>query len=132
VIGVDTNVLVRLFVIDNAGQTEKARAFIDARTADDPAFVSLVALLEFFWVLKSSYGYPRSAIIGAVRTMLDSANVVLEHEDSVRHLVQSHAETDADVADVLISQVGVSARCRTVVTFDKNAAKRIPEMDLLS
>jgi len=51
----DTNVLVRLIVRDEPLQTASAEAFVESG-----AWVSLVALVETIWVLKSTYGLPRS------------------------------------------------------------------------
>lgn len=45
-IGVDTNVLVRYIMQDDAKQSPKATRFIEALTADAPGFVSLVSVVE--------------------------------------------------------------------------------------
>ena len=45
-IGLDTNVLVRIFAADNPKQTAIARRFMQRCSADDPAFVSAMVVVE--------------------------------------------------------------------------------------
>ncbi|WP_404402418.1 PIN domain-containing protein [Pelagibacterium halotolerans] len=131
-IGVDTNVLVRLFVLDNAEQAAKAKEFLARRTVEDPVFVSIVTLMEVMWVLKRGYGYKRDGQLAVLRAFLESANVVLEHEDAVRVIVEQYANTRADLADILIAETSREAGCTSVVTFDKPAFKVVDGMDLLT
>ena len=50
-IGLDTNVLLRLFVEDDPAQSDRARRFVDAAAADEPCIVNPVVLAEFAWTL---------------------------------------------------------------------------------
>ena len=50
-IGLDTNVLLRLFVEDDPAQSDRARRFVDAAAADEPCLVNSVVLAEFAWTL---------------------------------------------------------------------------------
>ncbi len=59
-IGLDTNVLLRLFLEDNPAQCERARSFVDAATADEPCLVNPVVLAEFAWTLARSYKKKRA------------------------------------------------------------------------
>lgn len=130
-IGVDTNVLVRLFVRDDARQVALARRLIWERTADAPAFISSLVVAELIWALSSVYGYGRREIVSVLEAILDSANVVLEHEDAVRMLVDEYASLKVDLSDVLIAQCAKTAGCETIMTLDKIAAKHISGMELL-
>ena len=60
-IGVDTNVLARLFLEDDPKQTASARRFFAARSPTDPAFISAVVIAEFIWLLTSRYRYSTDA-----------------------------------------------------------------------
>ena len=55
-IGLDTNVLVRYIMQDDAKQSPKATRLIESLTTDEPGFVSVVSVVELGWVLSSSYG----------------------------------------------------------------------------
>jgi predicted nucleic-acid-binding protein len=59
-LGIDTNVVVRLVVADDAEQTRRARKLIEqAQSREEPVLVSLLVLLESEWVLRSRYGFDR-------------------------------------------------------------------------
>lgn len=131
-IGVDTNVLLRLFVDDDPSQHERARAFFAARTADDPAFVSLVVLAELSWVLLKRFGYPQERLLDLIEMMTSSSDFELERLDLVRRTVALCRERKASVADALVAGIGVDHGCSHVVTFDRPASRRIPDMDLLT
>ena len=58
-LGLDTNVLVRLLIEDDASQTRRARKLVDTAIAEqETVLVSLPVLLETEWVLRSRYAFP--------------------------------------------------------------------------
>jgi predicted nucleic-acid-binding protein len=132
VIGVDTNVLIRLFVNDEPEQHAKANAFFGARTPDDAAFVSVATTMEFIWVLTRSYKRPQDEALGLLKIVLSSRDAVVEMADSVANAVETAFDTKGDFSDVIIAQAGRRAGCSHSVTFDRPAAERIPGMDLLA
>lgn len=127
---VDTNVLLRYVLRDDEGQFARAAAFFGTRTAQDPAFVSLVVLAEFAWVLRQRYRYSRIDILSLVGTLLETAEMVFEDETALAAAV-ADAES-GDLADHLISYSARRAGCDSTVTFDAEAARRIPSMELLA
>ena len=131
-IGIDTNVLVRVFVDEAPDQTRAALRLLNALSQDDPAFVGTIVLVELAWVLKRSYGFDDGAILAAVESLLESANIEVEHADRVQAAVSSAHEHGSDLADSLIALSAVAAGASKVMTFDRNAAKRIPGMELLA
>jgi predicted nucleic-acid-binding protein len=65
-IAIDTNVLVRILVQDPTAPTQCAVArqlVADATAAGEPLLVSLCALLETEWVLRSRYRVVRSRFV---------------------------------------------------------------------
>lgn len=122
-IGLDTNVLVRYFVRDDARQTAVATALIETLSHSRPAFVSHVALIELVWVLDRSYGVARDQIAMIVERVLQAGEVVVENSASV-HLALAAFRAGADFADALIVAVDDQAGCAETVTFDTTAAKR--------
>ena len=84
-IAVDTNVLVRLFVTDDAAQAAKARALFDAHAdEDDSVWIADVVLAELVWALDRSYGRPRADIVAVLRALAGNATVRLESAASMR------------------------------------------------
>ena len=54
-IGLDTNVVVRYLVQDEPDQSATPSKVIDALTEKDPGFLSLVSVVELYWVLRRAY-----------------------------------------------------------------------------
>lgn len=131
-IGVDTNVLARLLAEDDPKQTEAARRFLAGRTSANPAFIGIVVVVELTWLLRSRYRYSSTAVIGALEGLFMSANVAIEDEDLVKEAVYLAEQTGADIADAIIAAVAERNKCSKTVTFDKNAANRLPGMELLA
>jgi predicted nucleic-acid-binding protein len=51
--GLDTNVMVRYIMQDDAKQSAQAARLLDALSVDKPGFVTLVSVVELVWVLSS-------------------------------------------------------------------------------
>ena len=128
-IAVDTNVLLRFILRDDELQFESASRFFNGRTADEPAFVSLIVLVEFVWALRRRYGYGRAEAHSLVATLIETAEVAFEDEASLSHIV-AEAER-GDLADHLIAHCARRAGCDTTVTFDQKA-RHIAGMELLA
>lgn len=129
-IGVDTNVLVRLLV-PGEPQREQAEAFFSQRSRADPAFVSIVVVVELIWVLNRHYGYEFQQLQKAIQWLLDSDDFVVEHRDRVEWALANYTRSKIDLPDLLIARAGEEAGVLRTATFDINAAKLVPGMELL-
>lgn len=129
-IGVDTNVLVRHLTQDDPAQSRAATRFFAARTADDPAYISLVALVETVWVLRRAYGIEAAAVTRVIRGLLSVREVVVPAPDVVRRAVDDAEQAGTDLADAIIAHLAVAAGADGTVTFDRRAAE-LPAMRLL-
>ncbi len=108
---VDTNILVRFVLNDDALQTPIARKIIDGGV-----HVSLTVLLETAWLLGSRGRMTRAELNEALRTLLDVETIYFDDAESVRVALDLHAK-GADIADTLHL---VAARgSEAFVTFDK-------------
>jgi predicted nucleic-acid-binding protein len=122
-IGLDTNVLVRYLAQDDAVQSSKANALVDSLTADDPGYVTQVALIEVVWVLGSLYAAERGDIAKIVETLLRTRELVIESAETVWKALRHFASSKADFADCLIERACHDAKCEYTATFDAKAAK---------
>lgn len=129
-IGADTNVLLRLFVPVEP-QREVAAEFFEKRSPADPAFVSLLVIAEFVWVLKRRYKYDVEQIGQGIRWMLDSDDFVVEGRERVEWALAHYTRSRMDFSDLLIARSGDIAGAQRTATFDKGAAKDVPGMELL-
>jgi predicted nucleic-acid-binding protein len=123
-IGLDTNVVVRLFVDDDPKQAELARNLVAGQCSPErPGFIDRVALCELLWVLSSAHGYSRSALATVVATLLASRDIRLEDDNLVQLALEDYRATNVDFADILIGHVDIARGCEMTATFDRKAAK---------
>lgn len=128
-IGLDTNVLVRYITQDDADQSAMATELIDGFTEDEPGFVSLVVLIETYWVLRSAYKVDRAEAAKLISTLTEAEEIVVQERDAVRSALGT-LDDSSDLADALIGVLGRSAGCSHTATFDRRAAA-LPGMSLL-
>lgn len=131
-IGVDTNVLLRLLVDDDSGQCAASRAFFAGRTARNPAFVSAVTLAELVWLLKRRFHYDAESVLATLRAMSQSREFRFEHGEKLGEFLERQDVTAWDLPDALIAWSCEAAKCRSTMTFDQRSARLLPSMDLLS
>jgi predicted nucleic-acid-binding protein len=121
--GLDTNVLVRYVMQDEPKQAARATKVVEALTNEAPGFVSLVSVVEFVWVLETSYEVSRAGVAQALTALLAAREIVVDRVDEVRAALRTYRESSADFADALIMRIGAEAGCGETVTFDTRAAK---------
>ena len=113
---VDTNVIVRAVVGDDAAQ---ARVAAKVLTEAKLIGVALPCLCEFVWVLRKVYGLQTADITLAIRTLLAAANVQVNRPAVEAGL--SILEAGGDFADGVIAYEGNWLGGETFVSFDKQA-----------
>jgi len=131
-IGVDTNVLVRFVLNDDADEFRKATAFLSSRTRNEQAFVSIIVLVEFIWVLRSRYRYSQEQVADVIGSLMSSPALAFEEGQFLSTLIHSGKVKSGDLADHLIAICAKRAGCSHTVTLDEPAAKVIPSMELLA
>ena len=130
-IGLDTNVVVRFIMQDDAKQSPKANRLIESLTIEIPGFVSVVSIVELGWVLSSAYGLNREQVGQAIEALLRTKEIVIDRADQVLRALRVFNATSADFADCLIERTAAAAGCDRTMTFDQNAAK-VAGMSLIS
>jgi predicted nucleic-acid-binding protein len=122
-IGLDTNVLVRYLMQDDARQSARASQLIESLNADEPGFLPVVTVVELVWVLTGSYGLARAQVATVLETLLRSKELVVDRADLVSQALGRYASGGADFADALIERIAAAAGCSATMTFDTGAAK---------
>lgn len=122
-IGLDTNVLVRYIMQDEAKQAAKATKLIEGLTAQEPGFITLVSVVELVWVLSSSYDLARDQVVQALDVILRSKQLVVDQAEHVVRALRAYGAGSADFADCLIERTAVAAGCTKTMTFDVSASK---------
>jgi len=131
-IGVDTNVVVRLLVADDEKQADAASRFLKEQcSSEDPALLSDIVLAECAWVLEDVYEYSRTQIGEAIEGLLMTAQLRAVNASAVNTALQRFRSSSADFADCLLGTTNASEGCEYTATFDRKASK-LPEFRLLS
>ena len=119
-IALDTNVLVRFLVEDDARQTAAAADVIERAIAgDETLFVSHVVLCEIVWVLAGSYRVGRETIATTLRELLRARHLLFARPDELSRALDAFEQGKGDFADYLIREHSRAAGCDAVVTFDR-------------
>jgi predicted nucleic-acid-binding protein len=121
--GLDTNIFVRFFTKDDPSQGGRVKELLRTLTPELPGFVSLVSFIELVWVLRSQYQMGKAELIQCMERLLNSAEIVVEHQAAVSQALQRFSTSKADFADCLIERLGHAAGCAETVTFDTGASK---------
>lgn len=130
-IGLDTNILVRLLVGDDATQAKAANAFLAEHcTASQPGFISSIVVAEIVWVLERKYKTPKKQIADAMEALLQRADLQIQHIAATRQALEYYRKGHG-FADTLIGLINKEAGADYTLTFDKAAAK-LPGFKLLN
>jgi predicted nucleic-acid-binding protein len=122
-IGLDTNVLVRYIMQDDAKQSSLATRLVESLYAEAPGFVPLVSVVELAWVLSSAYELGQGQIVEAFETLLRAKEIVVERAETVWKALRVFQSANANFADCLIERSAVAAGCDKTMTFDRGAVK---------
>ena len=116
---VDTNLLVRLVVRDDANQVNAAEAFIAKG-----AWVSHLVLAETLWVLDAIYNRSPAQIAAAIDRLLNHRELTLQDADVVA-LALDHFRSRPSLgfSDCLVLEIARKAGHLPLGTFDRNLAR---------
>ena len=116
---VDTNLLVRLLVRDDATQVTAAEAFIE-----NGAWVSHLVLVETLWVLDAVYERSAAQIAKAIELLLNHNHLTLQDADVVASALQSfQTRPSLGFSDCMVLEVARKAGHLPLGTFDNGLAK---------
>jgi predicted nucleic-acid-binding protein len=115
-LAIDTNLVVRYLIADDAGQAAKAKRLID----NNDVFVCTTVMLETEWVLRSVYGISTERRAKALAEFAGLARVTLEDPASVARAL-AWMQQGIDFADGL--HLAKAGGCEAFISFDQNFAK---------
>ena len=122
-IGLDTNVLVRYIMQDDARQSALATRLFESLSVESPGFVTLVSVVELAWVLSSAYGLDRDQVVQAFESLLRSKEITVERAEIIWKALRVFQSANADFADCLIERAASAAGCDRTMTFARGAVK---------
>jgi predicted nucleic-acid-binding protein len=120
----DTNVLVRFLVEDDAAQLAAARKLIrQCVNAGETLFIPVTVALELEWVLRSGFGFEKPAVVQTLSQLLASVELSFESEGALEVALALYSQGAADFSDCLHAALASSAGQKPPWTFDKAASK---------
>ena len=122
-IGLDTNVLVRYIMQDDAKQSAKANKLIESLNADKPGFIPLIAIVQLVRVLECCFQLTRDQLVQALDALLPTKERVVDRADRVIKALRLFKAGPADFADCLMERWASSAGCSRTMSFAVAAAK---------
>lgn len=122
-IGLDTNVLVRYIMQDDPKNSPKANQLIESLDADNPGYITMLSVIELYWVLTSCYELTGEQVGQALEAVLRTKSFLVERADQVMRALRVFAGGRADFADCLIERSASGAGCTQTMTFDVGASK---------
>ena len=131
-IGIDTNLLLRLVVNDDERQSLAVERFIQQRSsADTPCYISNIVLVETVWVLETAYGFDRAMVADTLTMLFEVEQFDFESPEDVSAAVEAFRQSRVEFADCLLGRMNLFAGCEYTITFDRKAAK-LPGFKLLT
>lgn len=125
-IGLDTNVIVRMITRDDVAQTEIADRILEG-ASDGGLFVSLIVLVEVAWVLRRAYKFTPPVVLDLVAKILAGREFSVERNLLAESALVKARNAGCGFADALVELIGQEAGATGTLTFDIRA-KRLPTM----
>ena len=116
-IAIDTNILVRLTVLDDRFQLKKVFQIMETYGHKE-IFIAYGVLIETYFVLRKFYGRTEKEILSFFQDILQVDQFAFEQETALR-LAVSKFQNGFDFKDALIGEIGGTKNLRTL-TFDKD------------
>lgn len=130
-IGIDTNLLLRLLLDDDPGQNPRIDALFEqyARTPESVLIIDVV-LAETIWTLRTVYAQPKPAQVAAIRGLLSQPAFAFEQRSVVEQALATFEQGNAGFADCLIAARISAAGCKFTATFDRRM-RRLPGVKVI-
>lgn len=131
-IGIDTNIIVRLLTRDDPEQFDAAVRLVKASGPDRQLFVNPIVIAETIWVLERIYKTDRATARRQVAGLLDTVEIKVPEAMQMGSWSEWLQSPHPDFSDVIIAGLNSANGCETTMTFDRKAAQSVPGMELLT
>ena len=121
-IAIDTNIIIRSLIGDDAAQYEAASRLLGNLTPQDPGYLCREVMIELVWVLERVYKLPRSTIGSAILELIASADLIVENDGAMTHAAYRYMQGGVDFADLMILAAAQQAGGAQLYTFDRKLA----------
>jgi predicted nucleic-acid-binding protein len=131
-IGIDTNIIIRLLTRDHEGQFDLARALVAEASLERPLCVNIVTITESLWVLERRLKMPTVDARSLLANFLGAPEIVVPSNTPFSGWQSALSSEHPGWTDVVVAGINAEFGCVHTLTFDKRAAKSVPGMELLA
>jgi predicted nucleic-acid-binding protein len=123
-IGIDTNILLRLWLNDDPAQNKRIDALLAAHGGmPGSLLVTDVVLAEAVWTLTSAFDQDKQAQLIAVRSLLEETAFAFEDREAVAAALGLFEAGSCGFADCLVVAKHARQGCEFTATFDRGMRK---------
>ncbi len=131
-IGIDTNVVIRILARDDQDQYDAAVALVRAASTASPLVVNPIVAAESVWVLERSFGLKATEARSLMLQLLGSRELLVPERLRFENWQSWFASPHRNFSDVVIAAMNLENGCEFTYTFDRRAAKSVPGMEFLT
>jgi predicted nucleic-acid-binding protein len=130
-IGIDTNILLRLWLDDDPAQGRRIDALLaEHGRAPGSLLVTDVVLVEAVWTLRSAFEQDKQAQLKAIRSLLEETAFAFEDREVIASAVSLFEGSSCGFADCLIVARHARNGCEFTATLDR-AMRNLPRVRLV-
>lgn len=130
-IGLDTNILLRIWLNDDPAQNERIDALLDEHgSLPGSLLVSDVVLAEALWTLRTRFQQDDAAQLLAVRSLLEESAFAFEDREAVSAAAALFEQASCGFVDCLIAAKHARLGCSFTATFDRRMGK-LPSVKII-
>ena len=123
-IGIDTNILLRLWLNDDPAQNRRIDVLLAAHGGTPGSLlVTDVVLAEAVWTLRSAFDQDKAAQLLAVRSLLAETAFAFEDREAVVAALNLFEAGSCGFADCLVVAKHARQGCDFTATFDRGMRK---------
>ena len=121
-IAIDTNLIVRFLLADDAAQTKKVESFFGKQQGASWGYINNIVICELFWILKTVYRLSREQIANMIENLLKTSDLQFQDEELCSFALTDY-RNGQDFADSLIGHINIKSQCTTTYTLDRLASE---------
>ena len=130
-IGIDTNILLRLWLDDDPAQNKRIDALLaEHGSTPESLLVTDVVLAEAVWTLRSAFDQDKGAQLLAVRSLLEETAFAFEDREAVSGAAALFEAGSCGFSDCLVVAKHARQGCDFTATFDRGM-RRLPGVKVL-
>ena len=123
-IGIDTNILLRLWLNDDPAQNRRIDALLsEPGSTPESLLVTDGVLVEAVWTLRSAYGQDKAAQLLALRSLLNETAFAFEDRAAVGRAVNLFEQGTCGFSDCLVVARHAQRGCEFTATLDRGMRK---------